>query len=119
MYSQVDVFVFPSLLEGFGIPILEAMTARVPVVTSDLSALVEVAGNHAFLCDPYDPMSVAVAIQKAHSLPLGERRAFLENAARWASEYTWKRSADLLAPVIRSAVERKREYFQHIDDSQR
>jgi glycosyltransferase involved in cell wall biosynthesis len=63
-YGRARIFAFPSLDEGFGIPVLEAMAAGVPVVTSTSSALPEVAGNAALLVDPRDTGALADALQR-------------------------------------------------------
>lgn len=65
IYSLADVLSFPSLHEGFGVPILEAMACEIPVVTSNVSAMPEVAGDAAVLVDPWDVDSIASGIQKA------------------------------------------------------
>lgn len=62
LFSKASVFVFPSLYEGFGLPVLEAMSAGVPVVTSNISSLPEVAGEAAVLVPPNDPEKIAEAI---------------------------------------------------------
>ncbi len=59
VYSAADVFAFPSLYEGFGIPILEAMACGTPVVTSSVSSMPEVAGDAALLVSPYDVEALA------------------------------------------------------------
>ena len=64
-YRAADVFVYPSLNETFGLPILEAMACGCPVVTSDTSAMPETAGGAAVLSDPKDPASIARAIIEA------------------------------------------------------
>ena len=64
-YRAADVFVYPSLNETFGLPILEAMACGCPVVTSDTSAMPETAGGAAVLADPRDPASIARAIIEA------------------------------------------------------
>ncbi|MEQ9552837.1 MAG: glycosyltransferase family 1 protein [Coleofasciculus sp. G3-WIS-01] len=63
-YSKADVFAYPSHYEGFGLPVLEAMTLGAPVVTSNTSSLPEVAGDAALLIDPNDPTQLADAILK-------------------------------------------------------
>ena len=64
-YRGADLFVYPSLNETFGLPILEAMACGCPVVTSDTSAMPETAGGAALLADPKDPASIARAIVEA------------------------------------------------------
>jgi glycosyltransferase involved in cell wall biosynthesis len=63
VYAHADALVFPSLLEGFGIPVLEAMSARVPVITSNTGALAEVAGDAALLVDPRDVEDISAAME--------------------------------------------------------
>lgn len=62
LFSKASVFVFPSLYEGFGLPVLEAMGVGVPVVTSNISSLPEIAGEAAFLVPPNDPEKIAEAV---------------------------------------------------------
>lgn len=62
LYREADVFVFPSLYEGFGIPVLEAMACGTPVITSSSSSLQEVAGDAAWLVDPLDAAAMGQAM---------------------------------------------------------
>ncbi|MFH1905188.1 MAG: glycosyltransferase family 1 protein [bacterium] len=64
LYQICDVFVFPSLYEGFGLPLVEAMASRVPVVTSNVSSMPEVVGNAGITVEPNDVDSLAKAIEK-------------------------------------------------------
>ena len=64
LYRGGRLFVFPSLYEGFGLPILEAMASGVPVITSDLASMPEVAGDAAILVDPRDPKAIAESIAR-------------------------------------------------------
>lgn len=89
--------VYPSLYEGFGVPIVEAMACGTPVVTSRGGATEEVAGGAAVLVDPLDPSSIAAGIDEAT-----RRRDELVAAGRArASEFTWRRSADLVEALWR------------------
>jgi len=94
LWSLAEAFVFPSLYEGFGLPVLEAMARGVPVACSDASSLPEVAGDAALLFDPHDPRAIAQALTRL--LTDEELRAQLRNrgAAR-AKEFTWQRTARL------------------------
>jgi glycosyltransferase involved in cell wall biosynthesis len=103
-YRAADVFVYPSFNETFGLPILEAMAAGCPVVTSDTSAMPETAGGCALLADPHDPESIAGAVVKACG-PEGERlRA--SGLAR-AAEFTWDATAERTLDVYREVHQRR------------
>lgn len=62
IYSQAELFLYPSLRESFGIPMIEAMRCGVPVITSTTSCMPEVAGGAALLCDPFDAEAMANSI---------------------------------------------------------
>ena len=103
-YRAADVFVYPSLNETFGLPILEAMACGCPVVTSDTSAMPETAGGAAELCVPTEPESIAAAIVRAVE---GSER--LRNAGlRRAGEFTWGATAGATLDVYRDAAARRR-----------
>lgn len=110
LYAAADCFVFPSLLEGFGLPVLEAMSRGVPVACSDRGSLAEVAGDAALLFDPESEPAIASAIERVLSDPAEAqrlRRAGYEQAAR----FSWKAAAEgTLASyrrTIRSAPQRR------------
>jgi glycosyltransferase involved in cell wall biosynthesis len=92
LYSAAEVFVFPSLYEGFGLPPLEAMACGTPVVTSNVSSLPEVVGDAALTIDPYDVAGLAAAIERvlADAALRTELRA--KGLAR-AQQFTWKHAA--------------------------
>jgi glycosyltransferase involved in cell wall biosynthesis len=103
-YRAADVFVYPSLNETFGLPILEAMACGCPVVTSDTSAMPETAGGAALLADPQEPASIARAITEA----VGPDRDRLRDAGlRRAGEFTWGATAAATLDVYREVAERR------------
>ncbi len=102
LYAEAHVFFFPSWVEGFGIPILEAMATCTPVVTGDRNAPAEVAGDAALLADPYDVSALADALSRVDSDP-ALRRQLAEKGRRRASEYTWTRCAQATLDAYRRA----------------
>ena len=103
-YQAADLFVYPSLNETFGLPILEAMACGCPVVTSDTSAMPETAGGAAALCDPKDPASIAKTIIEV----LGPGRDRLRDLGlRRAAQFSWGATAASTLDVYREAAERR------------
>jgi glycosyltransferase involved in cell wall biosynthesis len=100
-YQAADVFVYPSLNETFGLPILEAMACGCPVVTSDTSAMPETAGGAAVLADPKDPASIARAIADAIKL---SRDGLRDEGLRRAAEFTWGATGAATLDVYREAA---------------
>ena len=99
LYAAADAFVFPSLSEGFGLPVLEAMASGTPVVAADRAALPEVAGGAAVLFDPDDPEGAAEALVGVVSdggLAASLRARGLERAAG----FTWRRAAEQVDEAI-------------------
>jgi glycosyltransferase involved in cell wall biosynthesis len=101
LYRSADVFVFPSLWEGFGIPVLEAMSSGVPVVCSDLSSLPEVGGNCAVYCDPYEPSSIADAIHAVLTMTPAARETAIAKGREWADTFTWNRAGTQMIDLIK------------------
>jgi len=89
---NAQVFVLPSFIEGFGMPILEAMAAGVPVVASNLPALAEVAAGAALLVDPYKPEEIAEAVKKVIS-DQKLRNELIKKGLKRASEFSWQKCA--------------------------
>ena len=91
LYRLADVFVFPSLYEGFGLPPLEAMASGTPVITSNVSSLPEVVGDAALMIDPYEPQAIADAMRRVLTDPDLRAELRAKGLAR-ARGYSWERS---------------------------
>ncbi|MGH9661215.1 MAG: glycosyltransferase family 4 protein [Bryobacteraceae bacterium] len=91
-YARAGVFAFPSLDEGFGMPVLEAMAAGVPVLTSIRSALPEVSGDAALLIDPERTGEIAEGLRKLTE-DEGLRKEFVERGKVRAAQFTWTGAA--------------------------
>jgi glycosyltransferase involved in cell wall biosynthesis len=92
LYTLADLVVVPSLVEGFGLPALEAMASGTPVVAASVSSLPEVVGQSGVLVDPYDEAAMALALQTL--LEDRERRRCLAEAGRsQAATFTWQKAA--------------------------
>ncbi len=92
LYNAATVFIFPSLYEGFGIPVLEAMACGTPVITSNISSLPEVAGNAAMLVNPYDVGSITDALNRILG-DLSLQQRLREKGLKRAKEFSWSKAA--------------------------
>ncbi len=102
-YSAAEVFVYPSLYEGFGLPVLEAMACGTPVITSDCSSLPEVVGSAGVTVSPTDRLALAEALRQL--LDDEERRAALGEQGRLrAARFSWERAAAETVAVYRQAL---------------
>ncbi len=99
LYRRCALFAYPSLGEGFGLPVLEAMAVGAPVLTSDRSSLPEVGGDAAAYCDPTDTASIAVALEALLSDPARLERMRLAGPAR-AAEFSWSRTAEIVLATL-------------------
>jgi glycosyltransferase involved in cell wall biosynthesis len=104
-YQAADLLVYPSLNETFGLPILEAMACGCPVVTSNVSAMPEIAGGAALLADPRNPAALAQSIVDAAGARADRLR---DQGLRRAREFTWGATATATLDVYREVAERKR-----------
>ncbi len=104
LYRLATAFVFPSLYEGFGLPPLEAMASGTPVVTSNVSSLPEVVGDAAQLVDPYDPASIAEAIERVVCDPT-LRAQMVERGHLRAREFSWERSVRRIREIYTEVVD--------------
>ena len=99
LYRSCDVFLCPSLYEGFGIPVLEAMSLGAPVVTSNISSLPELAGDAAILVNPYDVEDIANGISKILDNPAIAKEC-RERGLRRATEFSWANTAEKVLKII-------------------
>lgn len=101
LYKNAFAFVFPSINEGFGMPPIEAMSLGVPVITSKISSMVEVAGEAAIVVDPFDVDSISRAMEKVHTDPVLRADLIRKGLAR-AKTFSWAKAADAYIDLIRS-----------------
>ena len=103
LLQMADCFVFPSLYEGFGIPIIEAMAAGLPVVCSDIPVLREIGKNAALLCDPKNSQQFEENILKtSNDQPLREK--LVRTGIETAQNFTWQKTAEKTLEVYTSLV---------------
>jgi len=95
LYSSATVFCYPSLYEGFGFPVLEAMACGTPVVTSNISSLPEVAGEAAILIDPMNIEAIKSGIEQ--SLPMREK--MINKGIQQAKKFRWDKAARQLLSI--------------------
>jgi alpha-1,3-rhamnosyl/mannosyltransferase len=99
LYWHASVFLFPSLYEGFGLPILEAMASGCPVVTSNVSSMPEVAGEgNVVLVDPYHVEDIASGVMQAWE----GRAGFVARGLVQAMRFSWDRTAQQTLNVLKS-----------------
>lgn len=92
LYSLADVFVFPSLVEGFGLPLLEAMACGIPVIASTTPAVSEVVGNAALTFDAHDPEQLALALNKILTNTILQT-ALIQHGRERIRTFTWENVA--------------------------
>lgn len=92
LYSLADVFVFPSLHEGFGLPVLESMACGCPVIVSDRGSLPEIAGNHCPVVNPYSPNQIAEKMLRIIS-DSDLRHSLIESGYGWVERFKWQSAA--------------------------
>jgi glycosyltransferase involved in cell wall biosynthesis len=102
IYTGAEVFVFPTLYEGFGLPVLEAMQCGCPVISSTSSSIPEVAGDACILIDPHDSQGLASTMEKVLS-DKTVRNMMVRNGLARSALFSWEKSAARLLEIFHSA----------------
>jgi glycosyltransferase involved in cell wall biosynthesis len=100
IYRQSKIFLYPSLRESFGIPMLEAMACGVPVITSNTSSMPEVAGNAALIVDPYKPEEITGAMISLYQ-DENYRNPLIQSGLKQAAMFSWKAMAEDVLNIYR------------------
>jgi glycosyltransferase involved in cell wall biosynthesis len=103
LFSGATAFVYPSLLEGFGLPVVEAMACGTPVITSNNSSMKEVAGGAAVLIEPTSVREMTEALERV-AQDDGLRDELSRKGLKRAAEFSWKRTAELTLAIYQEAV---------------
>lgn len=98
LYSGASALVYPSIYEGFGLPILQAFACGCPVVTSNLSSMPEVAGDAAVLVDPYKTDEIKEGIEKVLRAP----KTYIEKGYKQAKSFSWHNTAEKTLEIYNS-----------------
>jgi glycosyltransferase involved in cell wall biosynthesis len=101
LINQAIAVVFPSLWEGFGLPVLEAMACGTPVITSNLSSLPEVAGDAALLVDPYNVNAIAEAMQMIAEEPQVRSQLRTQGLQR-SEQFSWQKTGTAIGEILQS-----------------
>ena len=100
LYREAQLFVFPSIYEGFGLPLLEAMASEIPIVCSRIAPFIEIAKDTVTYFDPRSPRELARALDSLLSLPAAPN----PEAAKIARSYTWQESSEQLSLALSAVI---------------
>ncbi len=107
LYNAADCLLAPSVYEGFGFTILEAMASGTPVITANVTAMPEVAGDAAILVDPLNVEEITQAVRSLYTHP-GERQSLVGKGLERSSQFTWQSTAEQVARVYEQVYEQAR-----------
>jgi len=105
LYAAADVFVLPSLYEGFGLPIIEAMACGTPVIAAHTSSMPEVGGDAAMLVDPHDVPAMSMAMESVLG-NAGMREAMRRRGLARATQYSWGGTALMILEILAKVADR-------------
>ena len=105
LYQSADVFVFPSLYEGFGLPVLEAMAAGTPVIATDRASIPEIGGDSIVYFDG-SVSGLTSSLRQMLGMDATKRQDMVAGARRRADLFTWQRTADETVACLRSLLRR-------------
>jgi glycosyltransferase involved in cell wall biosynthesis len=108
LFAGAEALLYPTLYEGFGLPVVEAMACGTPVLTSSTSALQEIAGGYAYLVDPLDVDAIARGILLLATDPK-VRADFVELGRKRALDFSWDKAAERTLEVYAEALAASRE----------
>ncbi|MEG0568255.1 MAG: glycosyltransferase family 1 protein, partial [Clostridium sp.] len=100
-YNACETFIYPSLYEGFGLPPLEAMSCRCPVITSNISSIPEIVGDGAYLINPRNIEELTTAIEKMVD-DTALRSSYIEKGFTRSKEFSWEKTAKETLEVYNS-----------------
>ncbi|MEI7911768.1 MAG: glycosyltransferase family 1 protein [Verrucomicrobiota bacterium] len=103
-YAAAEALVFPSLMEGFGLPLLEAQACGTRIACADATSLPEVAGPAGILFDGRDETSIAAAMARLATMPPDERRRLEDAGKVWAARFTWSAHAAAAARIYHETL---------------
>jgi len=99
LLKEADIFLFPSFYEGFGLPVLEAQSVGVPVVTSNVSSLPEIGADSVAYCDPTEPVSIADAVYSIIS-DQGRKNDIIKKGLENVKRFSWDKCAEEIARLL-------------------
>jgi len=100
LYQIVDVFIYPSLYEGFGLPLLEAMASNCPILASNIPPVREIISNKDLLFDPLDLKEIYEKIKNCLNLEVEEKHALLDSYKSILERFTWSRAAEKMINIF-------------------
>ncbi|HDZ0968186.1 TPA: glycosyltransferase family 4 protein, partial [Klebsiella pneumoniae] len=102
LYKGANMLLFPSLYEGFGLPVIEAMACGTPVITSNVTSLPEIAGDAALLVDPINHGDISLAIEKIY-YDIALRQKLVEEGLKQVKKFTWQKTINNVKNELETA----------------